>query len=268
MNSKIENTNMCARLSTQIAAAGLLAVILIAATIVKAQTPLEAHIVLRLLTAVDVKTYNLPADSELSGGLSTIGFGTPAYLEVEVNTNFPASDIVRVVWLLTTKPVGSEAALTNSPLGANAPIYSPSDRLVYQVAEPGGRTLLRPDVVGQYTVEATVTTTSGITNLTQTIAASTYIGVATCELCHSGGKIAPDKWTAWVTTLHAQVFAHELDGINEFAGAPMRQSCLQCHTIGYDPLDTNVPDGGFNDLAEEHGWGQSDRCARWAAQTH
>jgi Cytochrome c554 and c-prime len=227
---------------------------LIAATSATAQTALQPQIVLRPVTAVDVSTYNLPSSTELSGGLSTIGIGTPAYLEVEVSSSFPAFNIVSVAWGITGKPAGSTAVLQASPLGTNVPIYEPSARLVSQVAEPGGRTVLRPDMVGQYVVTATITTTSGVTNLTQTITAGTYMGVETCELCHSGGQIAEDKWTTWSQTLHAQVFAHEIDGIDEFSGAPMRESCLQCHTTGYDVLGTNAPDGGFNDLAEIHGW--------------
>ncbi|HUA68698.1 MAG TPA: hypothetical protein VMA13_09125, partial [Candidatus Saccharimonadales bacterium] len=207
---------------------------MVAATNAKAQATLQPQIVLRPLTSVDVSTYGLPANSDYSGGLSTIGIGTPAYLEVEVSTNFPASNIVGVAWAITSSPSGSTAALQTSPLGTNVPIYEPSDRLIYQVPQPGGRTVLRPDIVGQYVVQATITTTSGVTNLSQTITAGTYMGIYTCELCHSGGQIAEDKWTTWVQTLHSQVFAHEIDGIDEFAGAPLRQSCLQCHTTGYD----------------------------------
>jgi Cytochrome c554 and c-prime len=228
-----------------------LALTALTAATAHAQTSLQAQIVLRPLTAVDVSTYGLSASSELSGGLSTVGIGTPVYLEADINIAIPASNITSVTWTLTSKPTGSTASLANSPLGTNVPIYEPSSRLVSQVA---GRTLLRPDLVGQYTVTATVTTTSeSTTNLTQTITAGTYMGIETCELCHSGGQIAEDKWTTWSQTLHAQVFAHEIDGIDEFSGTPMRQSCLQCHTTGYDP-NTNVMDGGFYNLQTELGW--------------
>jgi nitrate reductase cytochrome c-type subunit len=231
---------------------------MVAVTAAKAQTNLQPQIVLRPLTAVDVKTYGLPANSDYSGGLSTIGIGTPAYLEVEVNTNFPATNIVSVTWTNISEPAGSTATLTASPLGTNVPIYEPSDRLAYQVAGQAtghtfGRTVLRPDLVGQYTVQATITTTTGATNLTQTITAATYMGINTCEACHSGGILAPDKYTTWVQTLHAQVFAHEIDGIDEFSGAPLRQSCLQCHTTGYDTNALAV-DGGFDDVAKQYGW--------------
>ncbi len=232
---------------------------MVAVPTAKAQTNLQPQIVLRPLTAVDVSTYGLPSTSELSGGLDTIGVGTPAYLEVEVNTNFPATNIVSVVWAITNKPGISLAGLTNSPLGTNVPIYEPSSRLAYQVAgqltgQTFGRTLLRPDLVGQYTVRATITTTTGMTNLSQTITAGTYFGDSVCGFCHSGGVVAAtNTWVPWSQTLHAQVFADEIDGIANFAGAPMRQSCLQCHTTGYS-ANTNVADGGFSALQIQYGW--------------
>lgn len=250
--------------------AGRMAVVLTAVAAIaaptgaNAQTSLQAHIVLRPLTAVDRTTYGLPSSSELSGGLSTVGVGTAVYLEVDVNTNFPASNITNVTWSWIAKPMGSMAVLTNSPLGTNVPIYEPSDRLAYQVAgqltgQKFGRALLRPDIAGSpilaehYTVEATISTTTGTTNVTQTITAGTYMGVNTCFICHSGGQAAPDMWDPWSQTLHAQVFSNEIDGDGNFSGEPMSQSCLQCHTTGYD-ANTNAIDGGFYNLEAATNW--------------
>src|SRR5262249_34968426 len=118
------------------------------------------------------------ANAEVASGLSTVPIGQPVYLDAQVNRNIPASNILSVVWAITNKPYGSAAALTNSPLGSNIPVYKPADRLTYQVA---GRTMLRPDVRGQYTVRATITTASyGVTNITQNITAGVYMGVNTC----------------------------------------------------------------------------------------
>ncbi len=114
--------------------------------------------------------------------------------------------------------------------------------------------MLRPEVAGVYTLSAVIVTASeGTTNLTQNITAGTYLGVETCELCHSGGEIAEDKWSTWVTTLHSQVFSNEIDGDANFAGASMSQSCLQCHTTGYD-ANTNAIDGGFYNLETLTNW--------------
>lgn len=220
-------------------------------TVANAQTPLQGQLVLRPVTAHDISIYHLPSSTEYSGGLSTVGVGTAVYLEAEVNIAIPASDITGVTWTLVSKPPGSSAALTASPLGSNVPIYEPSGRLVSQVA---GRSLFRPDLAGQYVLSAVITTASeGTTNLTQTITAGTYLGVATCELCHSGGQIAQDKYSTWINTLHAQVFSNAIDGDANFAGAPMEQACFQCHTTGYDS-NSNAVDGGFYDLETMTNW--------------
>ena len=220
--------------------ARLMAVALMAAagalTPAQAQTALQAHIVPRPLSAVDRTAYGLASSTELSGGLSTVGIGTAVYLEVEVNTNYPAANITNVTWSLIAKPAGSMPVLTNSPLGINVPIYEPSDRLAYQVAgqltgHTYGRALFRPDIAGSpalaesYTVQATVFTTTGTTNVTQTITAGTYMGVQTCEFCHSGSALAEDKWHPWSQTLHAQIFSDEMDGLVALSST----SCLQCH---------------------------------------
>ena len=225
------------------------ALAMVTATGANAQTNLQPQIVLRPLTAVDVSTYGLPASSDYSGGLTTIGVGTPAYLEVEINTNFPAANVTNVSWSITSKPGNSTATLQASPLGTNVPIYEPTDRLVYQIA-PGSRKVLRPDAVGQYTLKATITTTSGTTNLTQTITAGTYMGDYTCELCHSGGQVAADRWHPWSQTAHAHMFSDEIDGL---LGSTMKMSCLQCHTTGYDTNALAV-NGGFDDVATQYHW--------------
>ncbi len=216
----------------------------------QAPTPLAAQIVLRPLTAVDISTYGLPSTSEYSGGLSTVGVGTAVYLEADVTNTIPLADVTNVSWSWTGGQPGSSAILTNSPLGLNVPIYEPSMRLVAQVA---GRALFRPEVAGQYTVTATLYTVSGSTTVTQTITAGTYVGAETCSLCHEGGVIAADKYTTWVQTLHAQVFSNQIDGDGNFTGSVMRQSCLQCHTTGYD-VNTNAIDFGFNYLQSLTNW--------------
>jgi hypothetical protein len=194
----------------------LLAVVLTAmaaADDANAQTNLQAQIVARPLSPGDIVTYGLPANSEVSGGLFNCPLGEPLYLEAEVSSNFPASNIVSVTWAITNKPAGSTAALQPSPLGTNVPIYEPSDRLAYYVA---GRTLLRPDITGSpilaehYTVVTTITTTTGTTNLAQNITAGTYVGVNTCTLCHSGGQAAPDMVQPWSLTEGEQPLQPEL----------------------------------------------------------
>ena len=132
------------------------------------------------------------------------------------------------------------------------PFMTPADRSSLS----GGRTrrCLRPDLVGQYTVIATiVTTSSGSTNVTKTITAGTYMGVNTCALCHSGGIVATNKYTPWQNTAHAHIFT---EGINGELGT-YRSSCLACHTVGYNANTNaivNPVNGGFDDVAKQLGW--------------
>ncbi|MCX6929304.1 MAG: hypothetical protein NT154_39700, partial [Verrucomicrobia bacterium] len=217
--------------------------------------PLPPQIVLRPLTPGDITIYKLPSTTtETSPGLNTVAIGGPMYLEVELDKTIAPSNIVSVTWVLTNTPVSSTASLTNSPLGANVPIYDVADRLVYQVA---GRSFLRADVVGQYTIAATVVVNSNstqvVTSLTKTITAATYMGLNTCALCHSGGAIAPNKVTPWENTKHAHIFE---DGINGGAGTSGPR-CFGCHTVGYNANTNTIAihaNGGFDDVARAAGW--------------
>src|ERR1043166_3955349 len=173
----------------------------LSATSAVAATAMNGQLVVRSLTPQDLIDYSL-TNVQKASGLLNVGIG---------------------------QPPGSLAVLTNSPLGPGVPIDRPSERLVSQVA---ARKLLRPDVAGQYTVKATiVTTTSGTTNLFVTVTAGTYMGINTCALCHSGGQIAPNKVVPWEGTLHATRFTR---GINGETGTNYSAADIPFHTVGYD----------------------------------
>jgi hypothetical protein len=228
---------------------------LAAAGVAQAANPIfGARLVARPLTPGDITKYALPSGTETAGGISNVGVGTPVYLEVQLTNTIAASNVLSVTWSLTNLPVGSRAYLTNSPLGANVPLYGPSDQLVYQVVS---RQLLRPDIAGnavsaeQYTVVATVNTYGyGITNLSYTFTAGYYLGVETCSLCHSGGEIASNIVPSWQTTAHSMIFTQGIDGVL----GSYSKSCLQCHTVGYDTNATSLPDQGFYAVAQQLGW--------------
>jgi len=177
-----------------------------------------------------------------------------------VNSAIAASTITNVVWALTSKPIGSVVTISNSPLGTNVPIYEIANRSGYQVAGPGGRTLLRPDVAGQYTITVTIVTAggSGSTNLTQTITAGTYLGASTCEFCHSGGTALPPAmatYQPWTTTGHSMIFSNGITGNIIEHGAPFYSaSCLPCHTVGYDTTPSSFADNGFYSEMLQTGW--------------
>jgi hypothetical protein len=220
---------------------------LLAGHAARAATALNARVILRPVTPRDVVLYNLPASTEVSGGMTNIAIGTPAYVEADVNLAAVPASITNVSWTLTA-PFNSAAVLTTSPLPSTVPVFLPSDKLVYQVA---GRILLRPDVTGSYTVTATIATTNGTTNVAVTLNVGTYVGVYTCELCHSGGEIAQSIYPSWTTTLHSTIFSNGIDGT---LSSHYSVSCIKCHTVGYDTNASALLDGGFYGVQQQDGW--------------
>jgi len=208
---------------------------------------LNALLDTRPLTPTEISQYGLTG-LQKSGGINNVGIGEPVYLEADVNLAIAPSNIVSVTWSLTNRPVGSQAVLGNSPLGANVPVYRMADRLTLQMA---GRSFLRPDVAGVYTVVVSVVTTgSGSTNIAQNIIAGTFMGANTCALCHSGGAVAPNKYVPWESTAHASTLTRAIDGL---LGNHFSKNCVVCHSTGYDS-DTNAVNGGFDDVAAGLGW--------------
>jgi hypothetical protein len=211
---------------------------------------LQGQISLRPLTPTEIVTYGLPASTETSGGLASVGKGQPLYLDALVNIAIAPSNIVSVTWYLTNKPSGSGAGFTSSPLGTNVPTYKMADRLTSQVA---GRTLLRPDLTGQYTVLAVIVTAggSGTTNIAQNISVGTYMGIQVCEFCHSGSALAQNEYTPWSQTEHATMFSRGIDGL---VSSHYSANCIQCHTVGYDTNTNALNNGGFYEVAMQLGW--------------
>jgi hypothetical protein len=107
----------------------------------------------------------------------------------------------------------------------------------------------KPDVKGIYKATETVS------GQTMKIYAGKWLGEMTsdysapsaCATCHSG-TIAPDMFTPWKTTNHSNALQRKISGS---AGTHFGESCLQCHTVGYDKYAAN---GGFDDLEATSGW--------------
>jgi hypothetical protein len=227
-----------------------LALIVVAATTtLTAQTTLLApRLVPRMVSAGDVSNaaYKLPSTTEYSSGLTTIALGEPVYLEVQVDATIPANNIAGVTWSITSKPASSNAVLVDSPLTSLVPVAEPSDRLIYQVA---GRKMIRADVNGPYIISAIVTAgSSGTTTVAQTFVAGTYVGVAACQRCHSGGLATP-MVQPWSQTAHAGIFTAGINGGSGTTG----MNCLPCHTVGYD-ANATLNNGGFSSLMKQLSW--------------
>jgi hypothetical protein len=246
------------KMSACFAAAGLTLLGSLAAT--QAAPPaLSGSLTLRPLTPSEISRYGLTgSNAQFSAGCKNVATGEPVYIDAMVNAAIAPSNIVGVTWSLATsnKPAGSFAALSPSPLSNSVPLYNTSDRYTGESATPAyqlaDRAFFRPDVVGTYTVRATINTIgSGSTNLAITINSATYLGLQTCAQCHSGQFAgAPSIYNAFTNTPHASFFARAIDGL---VSSHYNKSCISCHTLGYD-TNSFANNGGFDDVATMYGW--------------
>ncbi len=247
------------------------------ATVNAATISLNGQVTQRPLTPNEISStygYSL-TNAQFSAGIGTVAVGEPVYLDAMVTASIAPSNILSVTWSMPTNniPVGSKAVLLPSPLGTNVPLFKMGDRVTGGAnnAAPtpylqlAGRTFFRPDVVGPYTNVATIMTTGTVngTNISPTmvtitniITAAIYLGVNnSCAACHSGNTVVsgvpvPSVYPSWTNTLHATYFTRAIDGL---VSSHYSQSCIQCHTLGYDTNSFAV-NGGFDDVAKEYGW--------------
>jgi hypothetical protein len=119
----------------------------------------------------------------------------------------------------------------------------------------GGVAIFMADVEGQYDLTLKATDANGnVGETTWTVYASTYVGVGgltgeapsmpQCGTCHA------DKAKEWFATGHASMLTR---GLNGTLSSHYGESCISCHTTGYDTHPEAV-NGGFDDLAAEAGW--------------
>jgi hypothetical protein len=153
-------------------------------------------------------------------GIPNIPIGVLTYLKGPITNSYS--------WSILSQPTGSTAALNG------ATTRTPS---------------LRPVVEGNYVIREAV---SG-TNLTVT--AAKFIGVGVCAYCHGSGAVITgfgldDMVTPWSHTGHATMAQRGIDGQ---LGSFYRESCLQCHTVGYNKTPS-ASNGGFDDVQAAVGW--------------
>ncbi len=169
-----------------------------------------------------------------SSGLKVIGVGETWYLKGAAS----AGTVTQYAWTLKSKPAGSLAALT---------------------ATDAATCELIPDKTGQYEVGLSVTTADGTGEISIGLTAAKWVGVGgmgglpikiidnqikQCHLCHA------ENTALWNKTGHATFFPAAIDG---GAGDHYGESCISCHTVGYNSAATAVNDG-FDDVAKNLGW--------------
>jgi hypothetical protein len=100
-------------------------------------------------------------------------------------------------------------------------------------------------------------------SFTPPVSVSQQVGIAGCTAnCHNG-TIAPDKFTPWSHTAHASALQRKIEGS---AGQEFNDSCMWCHTVGFDKGKT-VKNDGFDDLAAAAGWTYpaKNQAGNWSA---
>jgi len=113
-----------------------------------------------------------------------------------------------------------------------------------------------PDKRGKYTL--TVTDLAEDKTVTLDIYAGTWVGVITgqdmddrplagnCTPCHREAGRAPDIFTPWAQTGHAEIFTDNLNTSTHYS-----ESCLYCHTVG---LDFDADNFGMDDVGDYLGF--------------
>jgi hypothetical protein len=171
--------------------------------------------------------------SPRSTGLSNVGRGQVVYLVGRDSLN---AAVTTYAWTLTAKPSGSTAALDSA------------DKK---------QTTFKPDLAGKYTVQLVITTAGGTSRVRSVvISAGNFVGVGgmdglpvdfaagQCALCHS------PNFNQWTKTGHASMLKRGIDGQ---LSDHYNESCIECHTTGYDDSPGAVNDG-FDDVQKEVGW--------------
>ncbi len=198
-------------------------------TMVLAAAP-KAVITVQGLSAYELEERGMT--SPPSAGLKVVGKGELVYLS---GADDAGAAITSYLWSFASLPPGSVAILDSTTTAW---------------------TTFIPDTTGQFKVKLVITTAGGTDDTTITITSAKYVGVGTmgglipdfakgqCMICH------PDKEAEWKLTGHASIFTLGIDGI---ASTHYAESCLSCHTVGYDTLATAV-NGGFDDVQKQLGW--------------
>ncbi|MBI4284268.1 MAG: carboxypeptidase regulatory-like domain-containing protein [Chloroflexi bacterium] len=170
----------------------------------------------------------------INGGLANVPIGLPVLVHGKTQ-RAPAvlaygGSREYYQWALTT-PHDSKAALDN-----------PSDQ----------NPAFTPDTAGKYTLKERVS------GFSIDIYAGTWAGAisgldakgrplsAGCTVCHNG-KQAPDKFTDWKASGHAEIFTQNIDN----PAGHWTESCATCHTVGYSP---NAKNNGFDEAMAAEGW--------------
>ncbi|MBI4556136.1 MAG: Ig-like domain-containing protein [Candidatus Hydrogenedentes bacterium] len=168
-----------------------------------------------------------------SSGLDTVGVGTSVYLIADVTG---AKQTANFSWSILAAPQGSTATFDNA--ASASPVLVPDREGIYDLS-----------VTVTDGAKALVGTAQQRIFAGQWVGEGTQVGQSACAACHND-VVAPGRIAPWLETAHATKFIRHIDG--ELGGF-YAESCLECHTVGYDTSPTAV-NNGFDDVAAALGW--------------
>lgn len=192
------------------------------------------------LSLEEAETATFQVEVTTSSGTYSDTVSVQAHLPYVVSTGIENVPISLPV-LLQGKDQGSYSWQLSGPSGSTASLTDANDRNPY----------FTPDASGQYTVTETNSGES------IDVYAGRWVGAITgqnadgrpeaeeCESCHND-RIAPDRFTDWRETGHAEIFTNNLN-----TSAYWGTQCMQCHSVGYNP---EVDNGGLDDAPDFDGF--------------
>ncbi len=189
-------------------------------------------------------------------GITPLDLEETARVVLEVTVVTSKGTYKKTVNIDAELPFNWSAGIRNVPVGIAVLLHG-KDKPAGQgynwtVAAPAGSVLtaledpttqnpyLTPDAEGKYTV------TESISGTRLDVYAGSFEGAigptgqpsTLCTVCHDG-RIAPDTFTPWKASGHAEIFTQNLN-----AGGHYGTGCFTCHTVGYYP---GVSNNGIDD---------------------
>ncbi len=193
-----------------------------------------AQIKTESITPHSLSTLGFTTNS-VSSGLNVVPNQTYVYLSAwNIGNDEPISS---ATFTLISKPASSTASL--------------------EIVNPTW-VQFKPDIIGTYTVQLSITTASGTNDTTANIYSSAFVGVGNfegtsavfpqCMACHSTDQKFAEIFDRWEVSGHANVFNQQLEISDHYS-----TSCMKCHTTGYDH-NLVADNNGFDDIANSLGW--------------
>jgi len=195
-------------------------------------------------------------------GVDPFALEEAGHVGLTVTVSTSSGDFTANIDVHAALPFKTASGIRNVPVGVPVLLHGTVGADDWQMTKPTGSTAalsdatsqnpyFTPDATGSYVVTATDPGTAE--TVTLEIHAGTWTGAITgqdangrpqatgCTACHNGG-FAPDMFTPWAQTGHAEIFSANLDTSTHYG-----EGCFACHTVGFE---TDVDNGGFDDAGD------------------